>query len=321
MTCYHRKLAWLVPNGENRGMYFGYKPKGVAIQCYVPCGKCTACRVNKANEWALRCYHEMQYVEKSCFLTLTYANEYLPENSSVVKSDVQKFMKRLRKYHLVRSYMAVGEYGSARRRPHYHLCIFGWSPSNPIPFGRSRSGNMLYNDAELSRLWRFGWAVSEDCNVLSAAYLARYSKKMIKSDSPLAEEPFCLTSRNIRLSNGAQGAIGAQWLCDFVERNGLNLPYFSVGEKKYPVPRYYLKLLEKWYPEQKERVIQMKKDYLASDVDCPYCLAYVGESREAVALDGHILDPYECEYWTKRLLEAEDMQKKSLSTLQRPLDI
>lgn len=320
MICYHRKLAFLVPCGENRGMYFGKRPRGLSLEVYVPCGKCRACRVNKANEWALRCYHEMHYVHDSCFLTLTYSDEFLPANHSLLKSDVQKFLKRLRKKHTIRSYMAVGEYGSRLHRPHYHLCIFGWKPSHPIFWKRSKSGVDMYNDDELSRLWPFGWAVVEDCNAISAAYLARYSKKMVMSDDENAEPSFSLASRNIRLTNGEHGALGSQFLFDYAKYNGINIPYFSVGDKKFPFPRYYLKKLQEWFPAQFDIVKALKRQYLENSDD-GYVLAYIGETREAVRIDGKMLDADECAYWTKRLLEAEEVQEKSLSRLTRPLEV
>lgn len=331
MQCFHRKLGFFVPTGPSKGIYFGKRPRGLSIPVYMPCGKCRACRINKANEWAIRCYHESLYTADDCCLTLTYDNEHLPSNLSVVKEDVQKFLKRVRRhldYHglpPLRAYMAVGEYGKIRHRPHYHLILFGWKPDDLIFFKRSASGVDMYNSATLSALWPLGWSVVQDCSVKSAAYVARYSKKMICSDCEDAKPPFCLTSRNIRLTNGEQGALGAQFLLDFVGYNGLNLPYFTVdGKRKYPIPRYYLKLLDRWFPEERKIIVEMKRQYLQGDMSSAidgYVLAYVGETREAVHIDGHQLSAEECDYWTKRLLEAEEFQNASMARLTRPLEI
>lgn len=63
------------------------------------------------------------------FITLTYADEYLPENGALDKRDLQLFLKRLRKRLAPRSfrYYACGEYGSKTMRPHYHAILFGVS--------------------------------------------------------------------------------------------------------------------------------------------------------------------------------------------------
>ena len=63
-TCYHRKLAWLVP-----GQALSFKPVSGCECITVPCGKCIACRVNKSAEWAVRAMHDVGYVEQSCFVT------------------------------------------------------------------------------------------------------------------------------------------------------------------------------------------------------------------------------------------------------------
>ena len=45
----------------------------------------------------MRCVHEMQMHDASCFVTLTYRPECLPEGGSLLYADFQAFMKRLRK--------------------------------------------------------------------------------------------------------------------------------------------------------------------------------------------------------------------------------
>lgn len=63
---------------------------------------------------------------RSCFLTLTYADEHLPNPPTLILSDLQKFLKRLRKRSGLKiRYFACGEYGAQFFRPHYHLILFG----------------------------------------------------------------------------------------------------------------------------------------------------------------------------------------------------
>ena len=81
----------------------------------VPCGKCLACQLDHANEWATRAWAEAQCWHDNCFVTLTYNsarrdkkrkggleqewNLPLTENGEMTlwPKDVVRFMKRLRK--------------------------------------------------------------------------------------------------------------------------------------------------------------------------------------------------------------------------------
>lgn len=65
---------------------------------------------------------------ESCFCTLTYATEHLPESGSLSKRDLQLWLKRLRKEIPTKiRYYAVGEYGDRTWRPHYHAALYGVS--------------------------------------------------------------------------------------------------------------------------------------------------------------------------------------------------
>ena len=45
---------------------------------YFGCGRCPACRLDKANSWSLRLANEIETIPFSIFFTLTYSNKYLP---------------------------------------------------------------------------------------------------------------------------------------------------------------------------------------------------------------------------------------------------
>ena len=100
----------------------------------LPCGQCIACRLNRARDWSVRIMHEVQmHNGNACFLTLTYNQENAPwvsdSHATLVKKDVQDFMKRLRKClepAKIRYYLC-GEYGETYGRPHYHVIVFGLS--------------------------------------------------------------------------------------------------------------------------------------------------------------------------------------------------
>lgn len=84
------------------------------------CGHCLACKIQRSREWSFRLSVEASYWKDASFLTLTYNDENLPPDGSLVKADLQKFFKRLRK-DLANpiKYYACGEYGDRFKRPHY----------------------------------------------------------------------------------------------------------------------------------------------------------------------------------------------------------
>lgn len=97
------------------------------------CGSCLPCRFNRRRIWTHRLLLESFFHEFSSFVTLTYNDEFLPPNSTLIARDTQLFLKRLRKKlkgHKIR-YFLVGEYGHEGKRqwnPHYHLALYGFPP-------------------------------------------------------------------------------------------------------------------------------------------------------------------------------------------------
>lgn len=162
----------------------------------LPCGKCIGCRLEYSKNWADRCMLEALYHNKASFITLTYNDENLPpvnplvdENGvvtgyspihSLVKSDFQKFMKRLR-FHFgderIR-FFACGEYGSINMRPHYHAIIFGEDfKEDRSLFRRNFQSDSIYISDTLSSLWPFGFSTVCELSWNAAAYVARYCVK------------------------------------------------------------------------------------------------------------------------------------------------
>ena len=131
MPCYHPQTAWRALTGRNQetgnwpivfNRNEGYKD----MELQVPCGNCIGCRLERSRQWATRCMFEASLHDENCFVTLTYSPDYLPEGATLVKKDVQNFMKRLRKAGTNGKfkYFLCGEYGENFNRPHYHICFF-----------------------------------------------------------------------------------------------------------------------------------------------------------------------------------------------------
>lgn len=163
----------------------------------LPCGQCMGCRLERSRQWAIRCVHEASLYEQNCFITLTYADKYLPPGGSLVVSDYQKFMKRLRlwnesQYRVLcwksrRKFVVAppplrffhcGEYGDLLGRPHYHACLFNFDFVDKTHW-KVVNGENYYVSETLKKLWPYGHSVIGDVTFESAAYVARYITKKV----------------------------------------------------------------------------------------------------------------------------------------------
>lgn len=239
-----------------------------------PCGKCLACLKRKRMEQALRITHEIEGNEENCFLTLTYNPESLPftdKDGNVVrglqeapgafsptllKEDYQLFMKRLRRHldyhyglkHL--RYFIVGEYGTKGKRPHYHLLIFGWKPSDLIEH-KYHGSYWTYLSQTIQELWPYGFIeVGINVNVGVAKYCAQYvTKKFDKVDKPslYALPEFVCSSK-------MQGGLGYKFIRKFhqqiAEQGYILVLNRKTGQGfKYAIPKYYIDLIKRDFPD------------------------------------------------------------------------
>lgn len=184
MSCYFPLTAYKDKSRDALTRIVFSRPKswrGEALS--LPCGQCIGCRLERSRQWAVRCMHESSLYADNSFLTLTYDDSHLPPNNSLVLSDFQNFMKRLRKSiapKRVRFYHC-GEYGEETKRPHYHALLFGHDFADK-KFFSERSSNRIYTSDSLSRLWPQGFSVIGSVTFESAAYVARYILKKVTGD-------------------------------------------------------------------------------------------------------------------------------------------
>lgn len=188
-------------------------PKPIAINDnLVPCGYCYVCKTNLMSDWIIRINHEATLATQTLFVTLTYETENLTYNDNnepcLIKSDLQKWLKRLRKKHSVR-YYAVGEYGTKRHRPHYHVILFSYA---------------IISYSELESSWGLGRIHVGTVTPASTAYTLKYVYSRKKYQDKPSE--FALMSR--------RPGLGAHKLPFLAKRNFLYLN----GHKKR-MPRYY----------------------------------------------------------------------------------
>lgn len=88
-----------IDRNSNGNRYVVFKPAlGLPhTELSLPCGQCIGCRLEYSRQWAVRCVHEASLYESNCFITLTYNDDYVPSDGSLVRKHFTDFMKRLRK--------------------------------------------------------------------------------------------------------------------------------------------------------------------------------------------------------------------------------
>ena len=122
----------------------------------VPCGRCIACRIAHAHEWAARMVQEASCHEYNSFITLTYDDDCLPDDRGLRQEDFTLFLKLLRYHYGDKKikYYGCGEYGGMNGRPHYHIITFGFNPKDRDLIdkvwkkGRTQCGTVTYESAK-----------------------------------------------------------------------------------------------------------------------------------------------------------------------------
>lgn len=249
VACRYPILGWIGKNGK-----FTLKPEEAWHDRHasVPCGQCAGCRLERARQWAVRIMHESSLHNVSSFLTLTYNDDSLNSNimQTIIKKDIQLFIKRLRK-HLTKKdryakirYYVCGEYGEqATLRPHYHAIIFGYFPEDSRLYKSRREGN-LYISPVLNRIWGKGYVTIGNVTFESASYVARYVMK--KVTGPLSEKHYNGREPEFSLMSLRPG-IGAGWFMKYKDEVVRDDSVISRGMEMKP-PRYYVRKIQESDP-------------------------------------------------------------------------
>ncbi|WNK15051.1 MAG: replication initiator protein [Microvirus sp.] len=198
--------TYVLENGKKRLTFsnvlaeqFKNNVQSIGSNLQLPCGRCISCRLERSRQWAVRIMHEAQLYDDNAFVTLTYDDEHLPADGSLVKDHFIKFFKRLRKAFVPTvpkdfnddqraewmlrygiRYYHVGEYGEQLCRPHYHAILFNFWPNDAEIF--SRGENPLYVSDKLEDLWGYGFVSIGGVTFDSAAYVSRYCTKIVTGD-------------------------------------------------------------------------------------------------------------------------------------------
>lgn len=244
------------------------------VRLTVGCGQCMGCRLDVSRVWAVRMMHETQMHEQSIFATLTYDDDRLPADGSLVRRDMTLFLKRLRKRYDAGSirFYQCGEYGGQTWRPHYHAILWGYRPEDAKAHsGGGPNGNVLYESAELEALWGHGYAPFGDVTFESCAYCSRYVTKKVRGAAAPDHyqrfnretgEIYWLEPEFATMSNG----IGLSWLEKHWRYTYAHDHVIMRGKRLRP-PRFYdLWLAENhpldWLMVRRKRVRERFADYM-----------------------------------------------------------
>lgn len=227
-------------------------------QAYRPCGSCIGCRLAYSRGWAIRAHHEAFLNKENCFLSLTYNNQNLPKDGSIHKSELQNFIRDLRKYAEPKKirFFGCGEYGDKNGRPHYHACVFGldFQDKELLHAGTISKWNKvqkkgddhdIYISSDLQKIWQKGYHTIGKLSFESAAYVARYctkkiNGKMAKNHYGDKQPEFALMSR--------MPGLGREWIEKYWN-DVYPKDFFTINGTKMRPPRYYDDFIKKHRPE------------------------------------------------------------------------
>lgn len=218
--------------------------------------------------WSTRIVHEQQIWSEagypSSFVTLTYADEYLPTDYGLQKGDLQNFIKRLRSRKGRARYFAVGEYGARTLRPHYHMILFGHDfGDDRIEVGRNEFGDIHYWSPELEEIWGMGQTRIGAVTKTSAEYCAKYCVE--KKTGEAAREHYKRTQDGYEWEVAPERAwmslkpgIGESW---FKKYYGDVYPSDEVivAGHRVKTPRYYDTLWEREMPTEMEKIKRRRR--------------------------------------------------------------
>lgn len=282
ITSYDADHVELRSDGSSVVAYDGsvspYSVKSIREFKEIPCGRCIGCRLAYSRQWADRCMLELGYHEQSWFVTLTYDDFHLPlsesldvdtgeivSSATLVKRDVQLFMKRLRKYYQYDNpirYFCAGEYGSQTYRPHYHIIIFGLKLDDLQVYKRSLDGYNYYVSDFLNKCWKKGYVVVGQVNWDTCAYTARYIMKKQYGSAASVYEKYNIVPEFTLMS--LKPAIGRLYYDDHKdELYKSDYIYVSTPEGSHQIrpPRYYDKLFDIDYPSDFEKIKAFREEF------------------------------------------------------------
>ena len=254
----------------------------------IPCGQCIGCRIRQREDWTTRIELEARDYPKDqvWFITLTYDDEHVPgmivKTGELVRpaqyvwkpgkrtpesvqilmyTDVQKFLKRLRKaYRGKLRYFVAGEYGEQTARPHYHMILYGWQPFDLKDLYKTRK-NGYYTSDWLSNIWEQGNVQIAQAVPETYRYVAGYvTKKMYEIDGKKANVYYELGQPKPFACMSLKPGLGDKYYQQH-KRKIWKQGYIQCTNGKHAqIPRYYEKQMEAENPERLWKIKQKRQE-------------------------------------------------------------
>lgn len=235
---------------------------------------------------------------RAWFVTLTYDNEHIPENGSLVPEHLRDFHSTVREAEGKVSFYGVGEYGDQYSRPHYHTVLYGpdFLDRYRVP---DRDGPPVWVSETLDNYWSHrGKAEFSAVTMGSASYVAAYvRKKLLAQENPdLYTRVDPLTGELVEVlpefaSMSRRPAIGKRWIQQNWREVYAHDSVVVDGIEAKP-PRYYDKWMSQDHTqmqentcapgecdEHRELMLQVQFDRWDPDFDDS---AYKRSAREAI---------------------------------------
>ena len=272
--CTSPKLAWVPkqPDQDNKKPLIFRPPPISKMALYesmqVQCNKCVACDLRRALKQAVQLNCELKTSKgKSVFLTLTYDDEHLPANFSVDKPELQRFIKRLRKWQIKTKqtgklrYKSQGEYGGRFGRPHYHLAAFNLEFPDLKQIGYEKDWS-AYESELLTKMWGNGQVhlialVFENCLYITTHHIEQKVNDSVKVHEKPIIHP--VTGKLIEIrepefsTQSSKPGIGKEFFEKFPS-DMYPKDFLTINGQKMPIPKYFDALLKKHNLELYEKI-------------------------------------------------------------------
>lgn len=207
----------------------------------VPCGRCMQCRIARQSSLQFLANKELLNVYKSgqgaSFVTLTYDDDHIPYSdtghNTLVKKDLQDFMKRLRRrmeYYNDNTkfkYIACGEYGDKFGRAHYHIIFIGLSDYQVKAYTK--------------KVWTKGIC---DIGPLTNGGI-RYVLKYCTKSNPSIDVKAYYNTMSVELPFIVHSVgIGKDWILDNIDKIAADGYQFKIAGRNYLYPKYIRNYVE-----------------------------------------------------------------------------
>ena len=146
-------------------------PATLADGTVIACRNCPQCRDLRIADWQGRNIAEAKTATKSFAVTLTYGrvkNEVLHSHAvALFYSDVQKYLKLLRRHGYTVRYFVTGEFGGLKGRTHWHIVLHFYGAIPPHVLDEN------WNDEH----WPHGFSFWTEAHARTVQYNCKYIMK------------------------------------------------------------------------------------------------------------------------------------------------